>query len=82
MRIIQRIHNKLNWSRRRYVSVVIGLLALGYLASASYHTLKPLPEGLDYTGKLRHAQVNFLRIRLILMRKVSSNKSIVFLKKC
>jgi hypothetical protein len=60
MRIIQRIHHKLNWSRRRYVGVVIGLLVLGYLASATYHTLKPLPEGLNYTGKLRHAEVNFL----------------------
>ena len=60
MRIIQRIHAKLNWPRRRYVSVVIGLLVLGYLASATYHTVKPLPEGLDYTGKLRHAQVKFL----------------------
>lgn len=60
MRIIQRIHAKLNWPRRRYVSVVIGLLVLGYLASATYHTVKPLPEGLDYMGKLRHAQVNFL----------------------
>ncbi|WP_180022421.1 phospholipase D family protein [Acinetobacter sp. YH16044] len=60
MRIIQRIHHKLNWSRRRYVGVVIGLLVLGYLASATYHTLKPLPEGLNYTGKLRHAEMNFL----------------------
>ena len=60
MRIIQRIHAKLNWPRRRYVSVVIGLLVLGYLASATYHTVKPLPEGLDYPGKLRHAQVKFL----------------------
>ena len=60
MRIFQRIHQKLNWSRRRYVSVMIGLLALGYLSSAIYHTYKPLPEGLDFTGKLRHAEVKFL----------------------
>ena len=60
MRIFQRIHQKLNWSRRRYVSVMVSLLALGYLSSAIYHTYKPLPEGLDFTGKLRHAEVEFI----------------------
>ncbi|MEG2921605.1 MAG: phospholipase, partial [Acinetobacter sp.] len=60
MRIFQRIHQKLNWSRRRYVSVMVSLLALGYLSSAIYHTYKPLPEGLDFTGKLRHAEVKFI----------------------
>ena len=60
MRIFQRMHQKLNWSRRHYVSVLIGLLALGYLSSAVYHTYKPLPEGLDFTGKLRHAEVKFI----------------------
>lgn len=60
MRIFQRIHQKLHWSRRRYVSVIVGILALGYLSSAIYHTYKPLPEGLDFTGKLRHAEVKFI----------------------
>lgn len=60
MRIFQRIHQKLNWSRRRYVSVIVGLLALGYLSSALYHTYKPLPEGLNFKGKLRHAEVKFI----------------------
>ena len=60
MRIFQKIHGKLNWSRRRYISAVIGLLAIGYLSSAIYHTYKPLPQGLDYTGKLRHAKVQFI----------------------
>lgn len=60
MRIFQRIHQQLNWSRRRYVSVIVGLLALGYLSSAIYHTYKPLPEGLDFSGKLRHAEVKFI----------------------
>lgn len=59
MRIIERIHSKLNWSRRQYFGVVIGLLALGYLSSAIYQVYKPLPEGLNYTGKLRHAKVQF-----------------------
>ena len=36
------------------------MVALGYLSSAIYHIYKPLPEGLDYTGKLRHANVKFL----------------------
>lgn len=60
MRIIERIHSKLNWSRRQYFGVVIGLLAFGYLSSAIYQVYKPLPEGLNYTGKLRHAKVQFL----------------------
>lgn len=60
MRIFQRIHQKLHWSRRRYVSVMVGILALGYLSSAIYHTYKPLPDGLDFTGKLRHAEVKFI----------------------
>ncbi|OAL79580.1 phospholipase D-like domain-containing protein [Acinetobacter sp. SFA] len=60
MRIFQRIHNKLNWSTRRYAALAISLLAVSYLASAIYHTYKPLPEGLNYTGKLRHAEVKFL----------------------
>ena len=60
MRILRKVQHKLNWSPRRYVAVFVSLLALGYLASGIYHTVKPLPEGLNYTGKLRHAQVKFL----------------------
>ena len=60
MRIFQRIHQKLNWSPRAYVGLIISFLALGYLASATYHSLKPLPEGLNYTGKLRHAPIKFI----------------------
>ena len=60
MRIFQRIHQKLNWSGRQYFALILGLVALGYLSSAIYHIYKPLPEGLDYTGKLRHANVKFL----------------------
>ncbi len=60
MRLFQRIHKQLNWPRRRYLGVVIGALSLGYLASAIYHSYKPLPEGLNFAGKLRHAEVQFL----------------------
>ena len=60
MRIFQRIHQKLNWSPRAYLGLVLGLLALGYLSSAIYHSLKPLPDGLNYTGKLRHAPIKFI----------------------
>ena len=60
MRIFQRIHQKLNWSGRQYFALILGMVALGYLSSAIYHIYKPLPEGLDYTGKLRHANVKFL----------------------
>lgn len=60
MRIFQRIHQKLNWSGRRYMAVILSILVIGYLASAIYHTVKPLPKGLDFTGPLRHANVKFL----------------------
>lgn len=60
MRIFQRIHKKLNWSGRRYVALIAGVLALSYIASAIYHVYKPLPDGLNFTGKLRHAEVKFL----------------------
>lgn len=60
MRVFNRIHQKLNWSTRRYIGLLVGMLALGYLSSAVYHMYKPLPEGLNYTGKLRHADVKFL----------------------
>ena len=60
MRIFQRIHTKLNWSLRRYIAVVIAILLLSLMASGLYHMYKPLPEGLNYTGKLRHAEVEFL----------------------
>ena len=60
MRIFQRIHQKLNWSGRRYFALIAGIFVLGYVASAVYHVYKPLPEGLNFTGKLRHADVKFL----------------------
>ena len=60
MRILRKVQHKLNWSPRRYIAVFVGLFALGYLASGIYHNVKPIPEGLNYTGKLRHAQVKFL----------------------
>ena len=60
MRIFNKIHDKLNWSKRRYFSIILGVLALGYLSSAIYHTYKPLPEGLNFTGQLRHAKVKFI----------------------
>ena len=60
MRIFQRIHQKLNWSGRRYMAVILCILAIGYIASAIYHTVKPLPQGLNFKGPLRHAQVKFL----------------------
>ncbi|ENW95329.1 hypothetical protein F903_01081 [Acinetobacter sp. NIPH 298] len=42
------------------MAVILSILVIGYLASAIYHTVKPLPKGLDFTGQLRHANVKFL----------------------
>ena len=60
MRIFQRIHQKLNWSGRRYMAVILCVVAIAYLASTIYHTVKPLPQGINFSGKLRHAEVKFL----------------------
>lgn len=60
MRIFNKIQSKLNWTTRRYIGLIVGVLALGYLSSAIYHIYKPLPQGLNYTGPLRHAEVKFL----------------------
>lgn len=60
MRIFQRIHTKLNWSGRGYAVLILGILFLGYATSAIYHIYKPLPQGLNFSGKLRHAEVKFL----------------------
>lgn len=60
MRIFQRIQNKFQWSKKRYLAVMFALLFLVYVASAIYHTVKPLPEGLDYTGPMRAAQVELI----------------------
>ena len=60
MRIFNKIHSKLSWSPRRYFGIIVGVLALGYLSSAIYHTYKPMPQGLDFTGKLQHSNVKFI----------------------
>ncbi|ANF81089.1 phospholipase [Acinetobacter sp. NCu2D-2] len=60
MRIFQRVHQKLNWSKRKYVGLILGMLAIGYISSALYHVYKPLPAGLNFKGALRHAEVEFL----------------------
>ncbi len=60
MRIFKKIHQKLNWSRKQYIGLALGLLAVTYLCSAIYHTYKSIPEGLNFTGKLLHANVQFL----------------------
>ena len=60
MRIFQKFHQKLNWSKRRYLGLVIGALMVGYVSSAIYQVVKPLPQGLDFTGKLHPTQVQFI----------------------
>ena len=60
MRIFHKIHDKLNWSKRHYFSLILGVLALGYLSSAVYHSVKPMPQGLNYAGPLHHANVKFI----------------------
>lgn len=59
MRIFQRVHSKLNWSKQKYFALILGIVVIGYTASAIYHVYKPLPEGLDYTGKLHYSDAQF-----------------------
>ncbi|SDB80872.1 phospholipase D-like domain-containing protein [Acinetobacter boissieri] len=60
MRIFQKLQNKLQWSKLRYLAVIFTILLFVYIASAIYHTVKPLPEGLDYTGPMRASQVEMI----------------------
>ncbi|PVZ86043.1 phospholipase [Serratia sp. S1B] len=59
MRIFHKIHDKLQWSPRHYAGLLAGIFFIGYASSAVYHTVKPLPRGIDYTGALQHADVQF-----------------------
>ena len=60
MRIFEKIQQKLQWSTGQYLRFILLILALVYIASAIYHSVKPLPEGLAFKGKMRHADVRFL----------------------
>lgn len=60
MRIFRKLQTKLNWSTRRYLGVALSVVVLGYVASAIYQIYKPLPEGLNVTGPVRYAEVQFL----------------------
>ena len=60
MRVFTKIYQKLNWSPKRHILLVLGLMAITYVSSVIYQVYKPLPEGLNYIGKLRHADVEFL----------------------
>lgn len=60
MRIFQRIQNKLNWSARRYLAVIVLILFLTYIASALYQVYKPLPKGIHFKGQSRPSKVEFL----------------------
>ena len=70
--------SKINWSGRRYMAVLLCVVAIAYLASAIYHTVKPLPQGINFSGKLRHADVKFLADKLILMQKDNSRLTSIF----
>lgn len=45
------------WSKRKRVILgIIGVLALMYIGVIVWHTVKPLPEGLDYAGGLHRVE--------------------------
>ena len=60
MRVFKKIYQQLDWSPRRYILIFVGLVMVTYVVSAVYQVYKPIPEGLNYAGKLRHANVKFL----------------------
>lgn len=80
MRIFQRIHKKLNWSARAYIGLIVGVFAIGYLSSVIYHIYKPLPDGLNVTGKLRHADVEFLADRTYVNVQGQQQQHMIFNK--
>lgn len=82
MRIFRKLHQKLNWTSTRYVGVVVGLLALTYLTSAVYHSVKPLPDGSTIRASYVMPMSNLLQIKPTLMHKASSNKIIIFSTQC
>ena len=45
------------WSKRkRIIMAIIGVLALMYIGVIVWHTIKPLPEGLEYAGDLHRVE--------------------------
>lgn len=60
MRIFNKIQQRLQWSSAQYLRFILQTLLLVYVASAIYHSIKPLPQGLAFKGKFRHAEVRFL----------------------
>ncbi|WP_282020365.1 phospholipase D family protein [Planomicrobium okeanokoites] len=45
------------WSKRkRIIMGIIGVLALMYIAVIVWHTIKPLPQGMDYAGDLHQVE--------------------------
>ncbi|AOA57476.1 phospholipase D family protein [Acinetobacter larvae] len=60
MRIFRKVHQKLNWSKKRYVGLIVTLFGVAYVASAIYQTVKPLAEGLNYASPLQRAELTFL----------------------
>lgn len=68
MRIFQRIQQKLNWSIKQYIALIVALLLLTYFISALYQVYKPLPKGLNHHGQSFQTPVEFLSDQTFLDR--------------
>lgn len=60
MRLFRKFQQKMKWSVRQYLLAWLAVFFCVYLSSALYHSGKSMPEGLNYTGEMRSAKVEFL----------------------
>lgn len=60
MRLISRLQQRLQWSRRRYIAALAALWLVADVASSFYQVYKPLPQGINYQSPIVQADVEFL----------------------
>lgn len=76
MRIVQKIQQKLNWSLRQYLFVLSIIFFSVYIISSIYHTVKPMPKGLNMTGEIHTAHIEFLYDQTVLDHTTGQQKQV------
>lgn len=60
MRLLQKTTQMFQRSPRRFLILLFVVLFITYVVSAIYHRYKDLPQDMDYTGKVHHANIEVL----------------------
>lgn len=63
MRLFKTLQQRLNLTKKRYAILLLLIFVVVYIASMIYHTVKPLPQGLNYRSEpyaISHQDVQFL----------------------